>query len=144
MKKKNVIEDITSKGYEYGFTSDLDSVDIGKGLNEDIIKIISQKKNEPEWLLEYRLKAYRQWQKMKMPTWAKLDIKEIDYQDFLSLSLNKFKNNKYKAALINFNTIRDQYPNDLNAHYYGGLCYYNIDNPVKAIDFFDFIFIYSK
>lgn len=68
-----------------------------------------------------------------------ISTKDVDYQDYLSLTLSKFKNNNYKSALINFNTIIDQYPNDLNAHYYGGLCYYNIDNPTKAIDFFDFI-----
>lgn len=64
---------------------------------------------------------------------------QIDYTDYLSLTLSKYKNNNYKSALKNFKLIIDQYPNDVNAHFYGGLCYYNIDNPLKAIEFFDFI-----
>jgi tetratricopeptide (TPR) repeat protein len=61
------------------------------------------------------------------------------YDDFLEISLNKYKQNKYKQALVNFLTILNKYPNDLNAHYYGGLCYYNINNPTKALEFFDYI-----
>jgi tetratricopeptide (TPR) repeat protein len=61
------------------------------------------------------------------------------YDDFLELSLNKYKQSKYKQALVNFLTILNKYPNDLNAHYYGGLCYYNINNPTKALEFFDYI-----
>ncbi len=63
----------------------------------------------------------------------------FDYLDYLSLTLSKYKDNDYKRALKNFKIIIEQYPNDINAHYYGGLCYYNIDNPTKAIEFFDFI-----
>lgn len=68
-----------------------------------------------------------------------IETEEIDYIDFLSITLSKYKDNKYKKALKNFKLIIDQYPNDVNAHFYGGLCYYNIDNPTKAIEFFDFI-----
>jgi len=67
--------------YTAGFTTDIDMEYAPKGLNEDIIRMISAKKNEPEWLLEYRLKAYRHWLTMPEPDWAKLNIKPIDYQD---------------------------------------------------------------
>ncbi len=77
----DIIQDIQNdEGYKYGFTSDIDSEIIPKGLNEDVVRLISKKKNEPEWLLEFRLKAYRHWLTMKMPTWAHLTIPEIDYQ----------------------------------------------------------------
>ena len=66
--------------YKYGFTTDVHTDIIEKGLNEDVIRLISAKKNEPDWLLEFRLKAYRYWLTMEMPTWAHLDIPEIDYQ----------------------------------------------------------------
>ncbi|MFP5471658.1 MAG: tetratricopeptide repeat protein [Bacteroidia bacterium] len=64
---------------------------------------------------------------------------QFDYMDYLSLSLNKYKQDKYKAALKNFLLILNQYPEDLNAKFYGGLCYYNINNPTKAMEFFDYI-----
>jgi Fe-S cluster assembly protein SufB len=78
-----IINDVTSGEYKYGFYSDIDTEIIPKGLNEDIIRLISAKKNEPEWLLEFRLKAYRQWQTMKMPTWPNLKIPHINYQDII-------------------------------------------------------------
>ncbi len=67
--------------YDAGFTTDVECEFAPKGLSEDTVRFISAKKNEPEWLLEYRLKAYRHWLTMEDPTWAKLDIPEIDYQD---------------------------------------------------------------
>lgn len=67
--------------YEAGFTTDIDMEFAPKGLNEDIIRLISAKKNEPEWMLEWRLKAYAHWLKMPEPDWAKLNIPPIDYQD---------------------------------------------------------------
>ncbi len=67
--------------YEAGFTTDIDMEFAPKGLNEDIIRLISSKKNEPEWMLEWRLKAYEHWLKMPEPDWAKLNIPPIDYQD---------------------------------------------------------------
>jgi len=67
--------------YDAGFETDIEMEYAPKGLNEDIVKLISAKKNEPEWLLEWRLKAYRHWLKMEEPTWAKLEIPAIDYQD---------------------------------------------------------------
>lgn len=67
--------------YKYGFTSLIDMEEFPKGLNERIIRMISERKGEPEWLLEFRLKAFEQWKKMKMPDWAHLNIPEIDFQD---------------------------------------------------------------
>ena len=74
------LEQATGK-YKYGFVTDIDSDKAPKGLNEDIIRFISAKKDEPEWMLEWRLKAFATWQKMDSPDWAKLDIPPIDYQD---------------------------------------------------------------
>ena len=70
----------TSDEYKYGFTSDIDTEIIPVGLSEDVVRLISAKKGEPEWLLEFRLKAFRYWQTLEMPTWAHLDIPPIDYQ----------------------------------------------------------------
>ncbi len=75
-----ILHEVTQSEYKYGFTTDVEMEIIPPGLNEDVIRLISAKKNEPEWLLEFRLKAFRQWQKMKMPNWAHLNIPEIDYQ----------------------------------------------------------------
>ena len=74
------LEEATGK-YKYGFVTDIESDKAPKGLNEDIIRFISAKKEEPEWMLEWRLKAYAVWQKMESPDWAKLNIPPIDYQD---------------------------------------------------------------
>ena len=76
----SVIKDITEQEYKYGFTTDVETDIVPAGLNEDIVRLISAKKNEPEWLLEFRLKAFRKWQTMVPPTWAHLQIPEIDFQ----------------------------------------------------------------
>ncbi len=76
-----IIYEVTQSEYKYGFTSDIDTEIIPKGLNEDVVRLISAKKNEPDWLLDFRLKAYRHWLKMEMPDWAYLDIPKIDFQD---------------------------------------------------------------
>ena len=81
MAQDKIIEEITSGEYKYGFTTDVQTDIIGKGLNEDVIRTISRKKDEPEWLLEFRLKAYRKWLTLAVPKWAHLDIPEIDFQD---------------------------------------------------------------
>ena len=81
--EKDILQDIAGQEYEHGFVTDVEQEFIPKGLNEDIIRLISAKKDEPEWLLEFRLEAFRRWQKMKMPTWAHLDIPEIDFQDII-------------------------------------------------------------
>lgn len=74
------VKELTQEKYKYGFTTDIQTDIIGKGLNEDVIRLISSKKNEPQWLLEFRLEAFRHWQTMKMPTWGHLTIPDIDYQ----------------------------------------------------------------
>jgi len=77
---EKVLSDATSGEYKYGFTSDIDTDIIPAGLNEDVIRLISHKKEEPEWLLDFRLKAYRHWLTLTPPTWAHLKIPEIDFQ----------------------------------------------------------------
>ena len=67
-----ILTEVTQNDYKYGFTTDIETETIPKGLNEDVVRMISAKKNEPEWLLEFRLKSFRHWQTMKMPTWAHL------------------------------------------------------------------------
>lgn len=79
-KSDDIIADVTSGDYKYGFTTDIETEVIPIGLNEEVVRLISAKKEEPEWLLEFRLKAYRHWLTLKMPKWAHLDIPEIDYQ----------------------------------------------------------------
>ena len=81
--KENIIEEVTSKDYEFGFVTDIETDFVPKGLNEDIIRLISKKKEEPEWLLEFRLKAFRHWLTLKQPNWGHLDLPEIDYQDII-------------------------------------------------------------
>lgn len=78
--EKPEIEDFSGKKYKYGFVTDIEADTAPKGLNEDIIRLISAKKNEPDWLLERRLKAYRHWLTMEEPSWAKLVYDKIDYQ----------------------------------------------------------------
>ena len=73
-----LIKEIADKKYEYGFTTDVQTDIIEKGLNEDVVRLISEKKSEPEWLLEFRLKAFRHWQTMEQPTWGHLDMPERD------------------------------------------------------------------
>ena len=82
-KRDSIIGDVVGKEYEHGFTTDVEQEFVPKGLNEDIIRLISSKKNEPGWLLEFRLDAFRKWQKMTLPTWGHLRIPEIDFQDII-------------------------------------------------------------
>jgi Fe-S cluster assembly protein SufB len=78
-----ILSDVTSGEYKYGFYSDIEMERIPKGLSEEVVRIISAKKNEPEWLLEFRLKAYRHWLTMKMPKWPNLKIPEIPYNEII-------------------------------------------------------------
>ncbi len=87
-------EDLLNENYKYGFYTDIETEEFPKGLNEDIIRMLSAKKEEPEWLLDYRLKAFRYWQKMPMPDWAKLEIPEIDFQDLYYYSAPKKKDDQ--------------------------------------------------
>ena len=73
------LKDIASSDYKYGFHTAVETDIIDKGLNENVVRLISRKKNEPQWLLDFRLKAFRKWQTMKVPTWVHLDIPEIDF-----------------------------------------------------------------
>ncbi|MDE6857828.1 MAG: Fe-S cluster assembly protein SufB, partial [Alistipes sp.] len=83
IKDKEIIERLEEGEYKYGFTSDIETETIGKGLSEEVVRTISQKKGEPEWMLEMRLRAYRHWLTLAPPTWAHLTIPEIDFQDII-------------------------------------------------------------
>jgi Fe-S cluster assembly protein SufB len=100
MKKKNnnIFKKIADKAYEYGFFSNVNTDIIERGLNEDVIRLISSKKNEPQWMLEFRLQAYRYWLTLEMPTWAHLNIPPIDYQaiSYYADPTKKSKENKNK------------------------------------------------
>ncbi|NLB67651.1 MAG: Fe-S cluster assembly protein SufB [Bacteroidales bacterium] len=82
-KERKVIEEIAGGEYRHGFETDLEQEFIPKGLNEDIIRMISRKKEEPQWMLDFRLKAFARWKKMTLPTWAHLEIPEIDFQNII-------------------------------------------------------------
>lgn len=88
---KNVLEEVTNGDYKYGFVTDIDTDVIHRGLDEETIHLISAKKNEPKWLLEFRLKAFRYWQTLEMPQWALLKIPPIDYQDIIYYAAPKSK-----------------------------------------------------
>lgn len=90
-QKKPEIADESGDKYKYGFVTDIESDTAPKGLNTDIIRLISSKKSEPDWLLEYRLKAFEFWKTMKEPGWAKLQYDKIDYQDLYYYSAPKQK-----------------------------------------------------
>lgn len=88
---QKIIDQAANSDYKYGFVSDIDTDAIPAGLSEDVIRLISAKKNEPEWLLDFRLKAYRHWLTLKMPHWAQLDIPEINYDDIIYYAAPKSK-----------------------------------------------------
>lgn len=90
-KDNQVLEEITSKEYEHGWTVNLETDEAPKGLNEDIVRLISAKKGEPEWLLEWRLKAFRAWLQMTEPTWPNVHYPAINYQDIIYYSAPKQK-----------------------------------------------------
>ena len=83
MTQTNTVEEIVAQPYKYGFTTEIETEKIPKGLNEDVIRLISAKKNEPEFLLKFRLRAYEQWLKMKEPDWSGLTYSKVDYQDLV-------------------------------------------------------------
>jgi len=85
----DTIEEVVKSEYKYGFYTDIETESAPPGLNEGIIRFISDKKNEPEWLLEWRLKAYRHWTTLKEPTWQKADYPKIDYQDIIYFAAPK-------------------------------------------------------
>lgn len=87
----DILEQVTSSEYKYGFVTNIESDDAPKGLSEDIVRFISAKKNEPEWMLEWRLKAYRHWLTMEQPEWANVTFPTIDFQDIIYYSAPKQK-----------------------------------------------------
>tara|TARA_B100001540_G_scaffold311420_1_gene330838 strand:- start:1048 stop:2502 length:1455 start_codon:yes stop_codon:yes gene_type:complete len=89
--EEQLLEEITSNEYKYGFTTNIESDTIGKGLTEETIRTISSKKNEPDWMLEYRLNAFRTWLDMKEPDWANISYKKPNYQDISYYSAPKQK-----------------------------------------------------
>jgi Fe-S cluster assembly protein SufB len=86
-----------NEDYKYGFVTDIGIEDFPKGLNEDIIRLISERKEEPEWLLEFRLKGYRQWLKMQHPKWQYCEIPPVDFQALTYFA--KPKSKKTAASL---------------------------------------------
>ncbi len=90
-KNKDVLEEVTTGEYKYGFVTDIESDQAAKGLTEDTVRFISKKKNEPKWLLEFRLKAFRHWLTLEEPDWALLHHPPIDYQDIIYYSAPKPK-----------------------------------------------------
>ncbi len=90
-QQDDILEQITSSEYKYGFVTNIEADEAPKGLTEDTIRFISAKKNEPEWMLEYRLKAFRHWQKMEEPVWANVNYPKIDFQDIIYYSAPKQK-----------------------------------------------------
>ncbi len=91
------VKTLVNQPYKYGFVTDIESDTVPRGLNEDVIRLISAKKNEPEFMLEFRLKAYRQWQKMKEPSWAHINYAPIDYQNIIYYSAPKQSKEKLNS-----------------------------------------------
>ena len=79
-EKNKFVREVAEQKYEYGFTTDVHTDIIPKGLNEDVVRLISQKKGEPDWLLDFRLKAYRYWLTLPVPTWGHVHVPHIDFQ----------------------------------------------------------------
>ncbi len=86
-EENKIIQDFTAKEYKEGFVTNVEQEYVPKGLNEEIIRMISERKGEPQWLLDFRLDAFRRWQRMPMPEWGHLDLPPIDFQDIIYLSL---------------------------------------------------------
>ena len=78
--KNKFVREVAEQKYEFGFTTDVHTEIIEKGLNEDVVRLISAKKGEPEWMLEFRLKAFRYWKEQTEPKWGHVHVPEIDYQ----------------------------------------------------------------
>src|SRR6187399_20403 len=88
---------VTERAYKYGFVTDIESDTAPKGLSEDIVRFISAKKNEPEWLLEWRLKAYQAWLEMTEPSWAHVKYEDIDFRKVSFYSAPKSMDDKPKS-----------------------------------------------
>lgn len=79
-KDNKFVKEVVDQKYEYGFTTNVQTEIIPKGLNEDVVRLISKKKGEPDWLLDFRLKAYRYWKTLPAPTWGHVHVPHIDFQ----------------------------------------------------------------
>src|SRR5215203_5300767 len=90
-ENENILDQVTTSEYKYGFVSNFETDDAPKGLSEDTVRFISAKKNEPQWMLEYRLKAYRNWLTMEEPRWPNVFYPKINYQDIIYYSAPKQK-----------------------------------------------------
>ena len=98
MKTQNeTIEKFTSQDYQYGFVTDIEQDTIPPGIDENVVRFISNKKNEPDWLLNWRLKAFEHWKNMEEPQWAKVDYPKIDYQSISYYSAPKDKSDGPKS-----------------------------------------------
>ena len=92
MEEQNeILRDVTDGEYKYGFVTDIETEMLPKGLNEAIVRSISEKKGEPEWMTDFRIKAYRHWKTLSMPRWSHLDLPEIDFQDIIYYAAPKPK-----------------------------------------------------
>ncbi len=91
MDQQTILDEVVGSDYKYGFTSNIEQELLPKGLNEDVIRFISSRKKEPEWMLDWRLKAYEQWKSMKEPTWPNVDYPAIDFQDIIYWAAPKKK-----------------------------------------------------
>jgi len=90
-EQDKILGKVTSEEYQFGFVTNIETEVIEKGLNEDVVRTISQKKGEPEWMLDFRLKAFQKWQEMNLPEWAYLKIPPIDYQEIIYYAAPKQK-----------------------------------------------------
>ena len=99
-EEDKILEEVTGAEYKYGFTTDVESDTIPKGLNEDVIRLISKKKEEPQWLLEHRLKAFESWKKMEEPDWANIKYKKAQLPRYhlLCCSQAKERTQKFRRA----------------------------------------------
>ena len=91
--KDKILDEVTSSEYKYGFVTNIESDKLAKGLNEDVVRLISKKKNEPDWLLEWRLKSFKVWLKMKEPKWPNVKYPKVNFQDIIYYSAPKQKKN---------------------------------------------------
>ena len=91
------LEELTNQEYKWGFVTEIEADTIPKGLSEDVVRMISAKKNEPEFMLEWRLKSYRHWLTMEEPKWSTVRYPAIDYQDIIYYSAPKTKIDQLKS-----------------------------------------------
>ena len=88
-----ILDEVTASEYKYGFTTEIESETMPPGLNEDVIRLISAKKNEPKWMLEWRLDAFQTWSEMIEPNWANVDLRETRFSGHLLLQCTEAKEN---------------------------------------------------